>query len=138
MSSRWLMISSAAVSGALGLCLTFAPREVANLIEDGTGSSPLGLQLLGAALLGWSMVNWMARGSLFGGIYNRPLVVGNLLHWFAGAMAIFKTSTPEGSPLLFGLGVIYALNAIIFGWMLFRRPLASTRSDDDRTGPVSS
>jgi len=31
--------------------------------------------------LGFSILNWMSKASLIGGIYNKPLLIGNLLHF---------------------------------------------------------
>lgn len=116
--------ASAVVLGAMGLLLSFGPEEVAGAlgVADPTALQALSLQLVGAAQLGWAMVNWMSRHNRFGGIYGRPLVVGNLLHFFAGGSAILKGSVGS-SPALLTAGIVYALFAVAFGWLLFRNPL---------------
>ncbi len=116
--------ASAILMGVSGLLLSFAPQETAVALgaEAPAALHGLALQLLGASQLGWAMINWMSRHSRFGGIYGRPLIVGNLLHFFAGGSAILKSS--GSSTILLSAGAVYALFAIVFGWLLFRNPLA--------------
>ncbi len=96
--------------------------------EPMAGTGPLLVQLLGALYLGFGMLNWMSKGVVMGGIYARPLVMGNLLHFFAGAMALLK-QTQAGTPEAFwGLAVIYVLLAVLFGVTMFRHPLKEKAS----------
>lgn len=86
MSSRHLMIASAALLAALGLLLSFAPEEtLAYLGQPSTGAVPVLLQLAGALYLGFAVMNWTAKGSVLGGIYGRAIVLGNFLHFTMGA-----------------------------------------------------
>lgn len=118
------MGSSAMALAATGLILTFGASEVAGALgAEGSGFSALSLQLLGAAQIGWAMTNWMARESMFGGIYGRPLVVGNLLHFFAGGSALLKSSLLGSSRAVLLVAVVYAVLAIGFGWLLFHNPI---------------
>ncbi|MBW3672186.1 MAG: hypothetical protein KY432_11015 [Acidobacteria bacterium] len=122
------MASSALVLGVSGLLLTFASEEIAVALgASGDGLAPLSMQLLGAAQLGWAMTNWMSRESLFGGIYGRPLVVGNLLHFFAGGSTLLKSSLQSSSTTVLIVGVVYGLLAVVFGWFLFRNPLPDSQ-----------
>lgn len=128
LKTRWIVGSSALVLGASGLLLTFASGEIAIALgASGDGLAPLSMQLLGAAQLGWAMTNWMSRESLFGGIYGRPLIVGNLLHFFAGGSALLKSALVSSSRAMLVVGVVYALLAVAFGSLLFRNPLPDSQ-----------
>ena len=127
--TRFLMGASALVLGLLGLVGTFAPDHV--LISLGAPPSPALLvmvQVLGALYLGFAALNWMARNNLIGGIYSRPVAIGNLMHFVVAGLAILKAvlRSPEVA-LLWPLALLYVAFAVAFGLILFRHPIA-TRS----------
>lgn len=74
--------------------------------------------------MGFAALNWMARGSLIGGIYNRPIAVANFLHFLVGGLALGKGAGTAAAPptLVWGLAGGYALFATAFGLLLFRHP----------------
>ena len=39
------------------------------------------------------MLNWMAKGTLIGGIYNKPIAIGNFTHFTIGGLALIKIIT---------------------------------------------
>ena len=101
----------------LGLMATFLPQEVLAYY----GAAPdrhaaLFLQVLGAAYLGFGMMNWMAREVLIGGIYSRPLAMGNMVHFMVGGLALVKGG-------LIVVALVYATFAVWFGFVMFRHPL---------------
>ncbi|HEX8618771.1 MAG TPA: hypothetical protein VF911_14400, partial [Thermoanaerobaculia bacterium] len=96
MNTKILLTLSAVVMGAMGIAASFAPHEILHSFGSAaTGVLPLLVQLLGASLFGLAMANWLARGSLIGGIYNRPLAVGNLAHFTIGALALLRAPMAE-------------------------------------------
>ena len=48
------------------------------------------VQLAGALYVGFAMVNWMAKGNLLGGIYNRAVAMGNFADFGIGAIVLVK------------------------------------------------
>ena len=128
MNTKLLLSASALTLGVAGIAGTFAPHEIASALGfTATGALPLIIQLLAASLFGFAMVNWMARGSLIGGIYNRPVLVGNVAHFLIGALAAVKAVLAgEHRPLLIAIAVIYAIFAIGFSLLLFRSPVTSS------------
>ena len=115
------MVASSAFLALLGLALTFAPAELLALL-DASASAPLTvvLQLAGASYLGLALVNWTARGLIIGGIYARPLSLGNFVHFLTGSMALLKFLPSAGlQPLLLALLVGYAMLAVGFGYLMF-------------------
>ncbi len=124
MNSRLLMIASAALHAAMGLLLSFAPEEtLAFMGQPATGRVPVLLQLAGALYLGFAVMNWTAKGSVLGGIYGRAIVLGNLLHFTMGALALLKAAMATGlGMIVWVLTGIYAVFALLFGRMLFMHP----------------
>lgn len=118
------MIGSAVFMLALGVLLTFAPQEV--LAYGGSKAQPAGVlavQAGGALYLGFAMLNWMAKDSLIGGIYSRPVAMGNLLHFFAMSAALLKAvAGAHREPVLAGLAVVYTLFAVWFLRVTFGSP----------------
>ena len=90
MKTRALMAASAVFLGITGVAALFAPDEI--LHAAGIPSSPFLpplVQLCAALLLGFAMTNWMIKGSRVGGIYNRPIALGNLrISWSARSRSI--------------------------------------------------
>jgi hypothetical protein len=124
---RVLMTASALVLALLGLPCVFAPDIVLRHVAGGTSApTELIVQITGALYAGFAIVDWMAKGSLKGGIYGRPLAVGNLLHFFAAALALLKAAPTFPQPLFaWPLAGIYTLLAIGFGLVIFRNPVRS-------------
>ena len=123
MKTRALMGASAVVLGILGVAALFAPDEILKAV--GIPASPLLpplVQLCAALLLGFAMMNWMAKGSRVGGIYNRPIAVGNLLHFAVGAITLDRFAL-HGNLMwpVIALAVVYTLFAVGFGVVVFGR-----------------
>ncbi|KAA3439804.1 hypothetical protein [Rufibacter hautae] len=128
MNTRMIMTASAVVMAALGFAASFLPQEVLLYVGgETTGMAPLLVQLLGALYLGFAILNWMAKGNLIGGIYARPLAMGNLLHFFAGAMALLKGLSSVHQPgIMWALVLVYGVFALLFSLITFRHPLKTS------------
>jgi hypothetical protein len=125
MNTKILMISNCIFLGALGVILTFMPDEIISGFSITPDSiSILLLQLLGALYLGFAMLNWMAKGSLIGGIYNRPIAIGNFMHFAVGALALIKiiTKIHIHSEIVISLTIVYSIFAILFGYVFRTNP----------------
>jgi hypothetical protein len=127
MKSRWVMLASAVFMAALGLIGTFLPHELlAKLHVQENAVLALVIQLAGALYIAFAMLNWTAKDSLIGGIYNRPALLGNVLHFTAGAMALIKGAfAGHGDPSVIAGASIYALFALAFGNLMFTSPVKS-------------
>lgn len=125
MNTKLLMISSALTMGIVGIFLEFIPQEVLNYFgSQPTGTSTLLMQLTGALYLGFAMMNWMAKTVLIGGIYARPLAMGNFVHFIVGALALLKYGySASTSVTVWLIAIIYSLLAILFGVVFFTHPL---------------
>ena len=118
------MSASAVFLGAQGVVASFLPVEMLGFL-DGIAHNRFEatlVQLFGAALLGFAMLNWMARGAPAGGIYGRPIVIGNLVHYTVGGIALLKVAAVGGMPALgIVLTVAYSVLAVAFGIVMFGR-----------------
>ncbi len=124
MPTRYLMIASAAFMAVIGLALTFAPEEILRRFDNDAATFEVTLaQLCGALYCGFALMNWMAKGTLLGGIYGRPIVLGNLVHFTMVALLLLKV--PLGSSFdmaRWTMTASYALLAALFGYLMFKQP----------------
>ena len=124
MNTRAVLTASAVFLGVQGLIASFLPIEILGFVDARAHhrlESTL-VQVLGAAMLGFAMMNWMARGAPAGGIYGRPLVVGNLVHYTVAAIALLKAASLGGMPTVaIILTMLYSLFAVLFAVVMFGR-----------------
>jgi hypothetical protein len=115
------MTASALVMALLGIGALFAPKELLTYLGAAPGGFlPSLVQLLGAAFLGLALIDWMAKDSKVGGIYSRPIAVGNLIHFAVGAITLVRFAF-GGHPPAFAIAaaVVYAVLALAFGVVVF-------------------
>mgnify|MGYP001251447659 FL=1 len=127
MNSRVLLIASSFFLGAVGIAASFAPHELlAAMGVSAEGPLPVVVQLAGALYLGFALTNWTAKGSLVGGVYARPISLGNFFHFVVGALALTKYESASGfaGPLLV-VWAAYVAFAVGFGLLVFRPAKAS-------------
>ena len=128
MNTRALMMISAIFLAVNGFGFTFFPNEIAGLlINDDNYIFILILQILGALYLGFSILNWMSKTNLIGGIYSKPLLIGNLLHFFTASMALIKLAfkVETNLQLIFSYTIIYSLFTLFFGYVFFTNPFSN-------------
>jgi hypothetical protein len=117
MHTRILLSSSAIFMATIGLALTFAPQEILGTTNP---LQTIAAQLLGAATCGFALLNWMSKGTVMGGIYGRPLAMGNLAHFTAGGLALIKVAAQLDPPgLFFTIAAVYLLFAALFARVAF-------------------
>jgi hypothetical protein len=127
LNTKILLTVSTLFLGTIGLGLSFLPIEALNILHLKTSqTSALIMQLLGALYLGFGMMNWMAKGSIIGGIYNKPLVIGNLMHFAVGAITLLKVAfnLNDSKEVLIPLTIIYSLFALGFMAVFTKTPKA--------------
>ena len=119
------MISSTAYLGFSGAILIFLPNETISWMGMPPNPiSTLSFQLIGALYLGFAMLNWMAKGARIGGIYNKPIAIGNFMHFTVGAFTLVKIISiiQIHSEVFISLTVIYAVFAVLFGYIFRTNP----------------
>jgi len=125
MNTKTLLTTSSIVLGLIGLALSFIPEETLTFIDvESSSTITILMQILGALYLGFAMMNWMAKDALFGGIYNKPMTIGNFMHFGVGALVLIKAvirieHTPES---IIALTIIYSIFALGFAYVFFTNP----------------
>jgi len=130
MNTKVLMTSSAIFLGILGILFSFLPNEImAFLNVEPNIITILFLKILSALYLGFGILNWIAKGSLIGGIYNRPIAIGNLMHFGVGAIALVKiiSNIQTHVEIIISLTAVYAIFAILFAYVFRTNPIKTKK-----------
>src|SRR5690554_807445 len=91
LNTNVLMVLSALLMALLGMAATFLPQEIAAYAgAEADALMVLVVQATGALYLGFAFLNWTARANLMGGIYSRPVALGNFLHFAMVTLALGK------------------------------------------------
>lgn len=125
MNTKHLMIASTLVLAILGITALFFPDEALQLIGGQSGNaSMLIVQLSGALYIGFAALNWTAKNVLVGGIYAKPVSLGNFAHFFIGALTLIKVVAFGGASIAIWwvLTGLYILFAAAFAWVSFTSP----------------
>jgi hypothetical protein len=142
MRTKWMMSASAIGMGALGLVATFLPQEIVAAHSSAAGAAAasreavLLVQVAGALYLAFAMLNWSVREMVIGGIYNRPVVMANLLHFIVVGLSLARTvADGERQPWILLATALYLLFAAWFGRTMMTSPAARTSSSGRADGP---
>jgi hypothetical protein len=122
MNTKLLMTTSSIILGLAGIFALFAPENLLAMLRVPIGN-PLSvlIQLLGALYFSIALMNWTAKDSAIGGIYARPVSLGNFAHFFIGTLLLAKYLLANGFNVFISLLVtVYAILAILFYWLVFR------------------
>ena len=122
MNTKILMTTSSLVLGLAGLFALFAPENLLAMLGVPM-VNPLSvfIQLMGALYFSIALMNWTAKDSIIGGIYARPVSLGNFAHFFSGALLLAKYVLSNGFNIsILLILVVYAIFASLFYWLVFR------------------
>jgi len=125
MNTKILMTSSALFLATIGILLSFLPNEIVEYLNvEPNIITILFLKIMSALYLGFGILNWMAKGTLIGGIYNRPIAIGNLMHFGVGAIALVKISSniQIHSEIIISLSAVYVIFALLFAYVFRTNP----------------
>ena len=125
MKTKLLMTSSALFCGIIGILLLFLPNEIAEYLNvEPTIITILFLKILSALYLGFGILNWTVKGSLIGGIYNRPIALGNLLHFVVGSIELVKviSNIQTHKEIIIFLTALYIIFGVLFAYVLKNNP----------------
>lgn len=132
MSTQVLMGSSSVFMAVLGVSASFFPQEILAAAGSAGGAfERLAVQVAGAHYIGFAALNWMKRGSPIGGIYSRPVALGNLLHFTLVTFALWKAVLSGVIvPGFAAAAVLYTVFAVWFGVVTFTHPAREGREPD--------
>ena len=125
MKTKLLMTSSALFCGIIGILLLFLPNEIVEYLNvEPTIITILFLKILSALYLGFGILNWTVKGSLIGGIYNRPIALGNLLHFVVGSIELVKviSNIQIHREIIIFLTALYIIFGVLFAYVLKNNP----------------
>ena len=125
MNTKIVMTSSALFYAIIGILLSFLPNEIIEYLNiESTIITILFLNIMSALYLGFGILNWMAKGTLIGGIYNKPIAIGNLMHFGIGAIALVKvvSNIQTHSKIVISLTVVYVFFTILFVYIFRTNP----------------
>ncbi|WP_019587470.1 hypothetical protein [Deinococcus apachensis] len=119
-AGRLLLTVTAVVLFALGLPLLFAADVVAAWLGVPSAGGEVLAQLAAGGLLGLGVINWWGRGNPIGGIYGRPVGLGNLLCFLSAGASLGRAMVAGELPGVMW-GVVLALTGLTlaFAWRLF-------------------
>ena len=121
MNSRILMTAASVVLALAGILTLFIPDNLLALLGlPAAGPMPVIVQLLGSLYFSLAILDWTAKDSRIGGIYSRPISLGNFAHFFVGALLLVKFQLSDASHgILWVVLILYAVFAALFAWLLF-------------------
>ncbi|HEY9281934.1 MAG TPA: hypothetical protein VIP46_00625 [Pyrinomonadaceae bacterium] len=137
MNTKGLMVASSLALGLAGIAASFAPSELLRALGSPAAEPlPVLIQLLGAVYFAFAMTNWIAKDNVIGGIYSRPISLGNCVHFIVGALALAKQQFSHGVSMpLVAVLIAYTLFAICFAWLVFGRGAACKVAAPERQSP---
>jgi len=136
MNTKLLLAVSGFFMAATGIAALFLPHEILRALEiQPIGLLPVIVQLLAAMFFAFGLVNWTARGSLIGGIYNRPVAIGNLVHFAIGGITLFKAAASHHRIILWVTAIVYLVFAAGFALVFFTSPV---KRDGAENGSVAN
>lgn len=125
MLRKTIMTASSLTLGIFGVMLSFAPNYLwySQNIKV-TVTALVITQILGALYFSFAILNWLAKGSMLGGIYNRPIILANFTHYIMGCLSLLKGPllNSDGSYQIYLLVLLYSTFSISFGFMLITNP----------------
>lgn len=124
------MILSSVIMGLIGIIATFLPKEILIVLgQTPTQILSVVIQIIGALYFGFAFLNWMAKSVLIGGIYSRPLCIGNFAHFLIGGLALLKfiLKSRLENYYLICLMIVYLLFAVAYGVVFQRTPKIVTK-----------
>lgn len=125
MNTKLLMTTSSLFLGAIGLVLIFLPEEIIFYLNIETNAlTTLLVKILSSFYLGFALLNWMTKDTFIGGIYNKPIAIGNQMHFGVGAISLLKIVFEIQShyEIIIALTVGYIIFATGFSYVFFNNP----------------
>ena len=127
MNTKLLMTLSTIILALIGISLIFLPNEILDYLQLSVSETlQLLMQIIGSLYFALAILNWMSKGSLIGGIYNRPIAMANLTHFVIAGLALIKgiLANPSLSYVIWSIAIIYSIFAILFGIVAFKHPVS--------------
>ena len=120
--------ASALLLAAGGLAMLFAPQPIAAALGAPPAvATDVIVQMLGGAWLGLAALNWLQRRAIIGGVFMRPLVFANTIHYVVAALVLWKAPVGGANALVQAATAIAALLAVVYSAVLMKGPFDRPR-----------
>lgn len=122
MNTKILMATTSLILGLAGIFALFASENVLTMLHvPAANSLSMLVQLMGALYFSFALMNWTAKDSAIGGIYARPVSVGNFGHFFMGTLLLIRYQLSNRfSASVLAVLIVYMIFASLFYWLVFR------------------
>ena len=125
MKLKPVLTASAIYLGLVGLGVLLVPRYfgIGAVPADAPPALIAFLRIFAGPCLGIAVLNWMAQGNIIGGIYSRPVAIGNLAHFTIAGLALLKSIIAGQQPIEVIAGTAaYTAFAVLFALVAFTQP----------------
>jgi hypothetical protein len=125
MNTKLIMTLTSILLTIIGIALSFAPDMVMKSLNISSSFTlMLIFQLLGSMYCAFAILNWMAKGAIIGGIYNKPIAIGNLTHFLIAGLALTKAVLKHQElPVIISiLAACFVILSGVFGVIASRHP----------------
>ncbi|MEQ8924936.1 MAG: hypothetical protein RLO81_03935 [Fulvivirga sp.] len=120
MNSKVILTSYSILLCSAGILMLFLGDEIVSYLH--LPQSDILNILLGGLLFGFGLVNWHSKNLTVGGIYGRPLLIGNLGHCLIGSISFIKLTFSNPTPLILSIAFVYSVFAILFTYLMYSHP----------------
>lgn len=125
---KHILLVSAVIYLVFGLGISFFPQETGRIFGTASqyGTDLLLMKVVGGLFFGIGVTNFMSRNSVVGGIYGRPLTLGNAMVnlIIAGQFIKFNFSQDGVGGHFWIVALIFSVLALSFIYLFLRGPKA--------------
>ncbi|QSE98540.1 hypothetical protein [Fulvivirga lutea] len=120
MIAKYIITPYSVLLCLVGVSLLFMGDEITEVAD--LPQSDIHTILIASLMFGFGLVNWHSKNLTVGGIYGRPLVIGNLAHCLIGSISFVKLAYKNPSALIVILACIYSVFALLFTYLMYIPP----------------
>ena len=124
--TRAIMLTSSALLVAYGGACLFVPVRFAAALQLSEGAAVM-LPMVAAGAFGLGAVNWVGRGAIYGGIYGKPIVLGNFTNAAITTLTWGSLVLDRPSALGWTITVLFLLSWVAFTRLLFWPPFGHSQ-----------
>lgn len=123
--TRVVLVGSALVYVAFGLASAFVPEALVAALGL-PGAAREAMPLVTPAALGFAAVDWYGRGAVYGGIYGKPIVMGNVFYSVLTTVALATAQLESATVVGVLVTAVFAIAGGLWVRLLLRPPFGMT------------
>jgi len=125
---KHILTSSAVIYLIFGLSISFFPQETGRIFGTASqyGIDLLLMKVVGGLFFGFGVTNFMSRNSVVGGIYGRPITLGNAMInlIIAGQFLKFNFLQDGVGGHFWIVAILFSAMALSFIYLFLKAPKA--------------